>query len=206
MNYKQFLEQLQEAVERDTKRGASARVIIKDPDSEVEEAYIGADTKVEYHMKVGAGVVFRVDGDGRKQILLIQRSKDDHWPLYWEFPRGKCDKPVGEPLIKCVKREVREETGLDVIPVGIIDTIEYTADEGKRHSTCYNFLCKMKDPDQKIKLSKEHTDSKWIGEVGEAEMLLLPDQKKTIEKVLNQDRQIVSYTDNEFTKNNEVEE
>ncbi len=206
MEYNKFLEQLTEEVNRDTKRGASVRVIIKDPDKEVEEAFIGAETEVEYHMNVAAGVVMRIDEDERKQILLIQRAEDDHWPLYWEFPRGKCDKPVGEDLHACAKREIKEETGLEVIPLKLIDTTVYTADEGKRKSTCHNYLCKMKNPDQKIKLSKEHTDYKWIAEVGEAEMLVLPDQKKTIEKVLNKDRPIVTIPDNDFTKNNEVEE
>ncbi len=162
MEYKKFLEQLTEEANRDTKRGASVRVIIKDPDKEVEEAFIGAETEVEYHMNVAAGVVMRIDEDERKQILLIQRAEDDHWPLYWEFPRGKCDKPVGEDLHACAKREIKEETGLEVIPLKLIDTTVYTADEGKRKSTCHNYLCKMKNPDQKIKLSKEHTDYKWI--------------------------------------------
>ena len=37
-------------------------------------------------------------------------------------------------------------------------------------------------------------------------MLVLPDQKKTIEKVLNGERSLVSYPDNNFTKNNKIEE
>ena len=64
----------------------------------------------------------------------------------------------------------------------------------------------MKNPDQKIKLSKEHQDYKWIGEMGEVEMMVMPDQKKSIEKALNSDRSIVSYPDNKFTKNNQIEE
>jgi 8-oxo-dGTP pyrophosphatase MutT (NUDIX family) len=203
MRYEEFLNRLKEAIERDTKRGAAVRVTVKD---EVDESFIGADTKVEYELNVAAGVICKMNEDGRKQILLIQRAADDHWPLYWEFPRGKCDKPIGEPLEKCAIREIKEETNLDVTPIMEIDTLEYTADEGKRKSTCHNFLCRMKNPNQKVVLSSEHADFKWISEVGEAEMLVLPDQKKTIEKVLNQDRTIVSYPDNVFTKNNEVEE
>jgi len=64
----------------------------------------------------------------------------------------------------------------------------------------------MKDPEQKVKLSKEHQNYKFIQSVGEAEMLVLPDQKKSIEKAFNTDLQIVSYPENHFTKNNSVEE
>lgn len=170
------------------------------------ESLIGDEDKIEYVMNVAAGIVMKIDEDERKQILLIQRSSDDHWPLHWEFPRGKCDKPIGESLFKCAQREIKEETGLDVEALTLIDTFEYIADRGKRKSICHNFLCRMKNPDQKIKLSKEHQDYKWISEMGEAEMMVMPDQKKSIEKALNSDRSIVSYPDNTFTKNNRVEE
>jgi len=36
--------------------------------------------------------------------------------------------------------------------------------------------------------------------------MVMPEQKKTIEKVLNSDRSIVSYPENDFTKNNQIEE
>ncbi len=120
--------------------------------------------------------------------------------------RGVNDKPIGENLTKCCLREIKEETGLDVEVLTLIDTFEYLADEGKRKSICHNFLCRMKDPNQKIKMSKEHQDYHWISEVGEAEMMVMPEQKKTIEKALNSDRSIVSYPDNDFTKNNQIEE
>ena len=170
------------------------------------ESLIGDEDKVEYVMNVAAGIVMKIDEDNRKQILLIQRAADDHWPNHWEFPRGKCDKPIGESLIKCCQREIKEETNLDVEVLTLIDTFEYMADQGKRKSICHNFLCRMKDPNQKIKLSKEHQYYKWISELGEAELLVMPDQKKSIEKVLNTDRPIASQPDNDFTKNNQIEE
>jgi len=170
------------------------------------ESLIGDKDKVEYVMNVAAGIVMKIDEDNRKQILLIQRSSDDHWPNHWEFPRGKCDKPIGESLLKCAAREIKEETGLDVEVLTLIDIFEYLADQGKRKSICHNFLCKMKDENQKIKLSKEHQDYHWISEVGEAEMMVMPEQKKTIEKVLNSDRSMVSYPSNKFTQNNQIEE
>lgn len=156
-------------------------------------------------MKAAAGVIFKEEDD-RRFILLIQRAADDHWPLHYEFPRGKCDKPIGEDTIKCLKREVKEETGLDVSPVKYIDNFKYLADGGKRETTCYNFLCKIDNPDQKIKLSKEHDDYKWIGEVGEAGLLVMPEQRETIEKALNVDRSITMDPDNNFSTNDTIEE
>ena len=161
---------------------------------------------IKRKVNAAAGIIMKINEDGKKQILLIQRAAEDHWPHHWEFPRGKCDKGKSEDVIPCAKREIKEETGLDVSIVALIDTFEYLADRGKRLTTCYNYLCELNDQNQKVKLSDEHQDYKWISEIGEAEMLVLPDQKKTIEKVLNGDRPLVTYPDNNFTKNNKIEE
>lgn len=170
------------------------------------ESIMGDEDKVKVIMPVAAGLVVKEGENGERLLLLIQRAADDHWPNFWEAPRGKCDKPKGENLIHCLKREVKEETGLDVIPDEEIDTFEYLADKGTRKSICHNFLCRLEDPNQKVKLSKEHQNFKWIQSVGEAEMLVLPDQKKSINKAFNIELQIVSYPENHFTKNNSVEE
>lgn len=165
-----------------------------------------SDTKgVVKKVNAAAGVIVKEGDDGR-QILLIQRAADDHWPHHWEFPRGKCDHGKSEEIIPCTKREIKEETGLSVRVLELIDTFQYLADGGTRLTTCYNYLCTMDPPNQKIKLSKEHQDYKWISQVGQAEMLVLPDQKKTIEKVLSDTNPIVNYPDNNFTKNNRIEE
>jgi len=167
---------------------------------------ISDEKKITKFMNVAAAVITKKGENDENLILLIQRAADDHWPLHWEFPRGKCDKPVGEDLKHCLKREVKEECGLDIIPIKLIDTFDYIADHGTRKSTSYNFLCKMEDENQKIKLSKEHDNFRWIQSMGEVELLVFADQKKTISKVLNTDGQIVNYPDNKFTKNNKVEE
>ena len=169
------------------------------------ESIIGDEQNVKVRMNAAAAVIVKEEND-TKSVLLIQRAREDHWPNHYEFPRGKCDKGDKNDLISCVKREVKEETGLDIQVEGLIDKFEYLADNGTRLTTCYNYLCKMVNPNQPLKLSKEHQDFKWVSEVGEIELLLLPDQKKTIEKVLNNDRPIVSYPDNNFTKNNQIEE
>lgn len=170
------------------------------------EMTIGDAEKVESNMIVSAGVIYKLGENGEVMVLLIQRSKDDHWPLHFEFPRGKCDKPIGEPPDKCLYREIKEETGLDVEIVRFLDKFIYLAEGGKRRSICYNFLCKMKDPDQPIKLSHEHDSYKWITQMGEVDLMVLPDQKRTLELVLSKENPIVTTPQNNFTKNNNIEE
>jgi 8-oxo-dGTP pyrophosphatase MutT (NUDIX family) len=146
----------------------------------------------EYTMNVAAAIIVR-ERDNVKEVLLIKRSKDDHWPLFWEYPRGKCDHGEQESLLTCVKREVKEETGLDIDPIKLVGIYEYIADKGKRRSICHNFLCRLIDPTQKVKLSNEHRTFQWIRSFGQAELMLVPDQKKILAKVFNTGLSVSSY-------------
>lgn len=46
------------------------------------------------------------------QVLLTQRKPGRHLGLSWEFPGGKVE--VGESDVEALKRELREELGVDV--------------------------------------------------------------------------------------------
>lgn len=162
--------------------------------------------KKRVRMNAAAGLIVKEGNSGEKLLLLIQRAAKDHWPHHWEFPRGKCDQGPQEDLISCLKREVKEETGLDIIPKHKIDDFQYLADKGTRLTTCHNFYCELKDPDQPVKLSHEHDRYKWVQSMGEIEMMVFPDQKRTAEKVLNVNSKIVNYPENDFTVNNRIEE
>jgi len=152
------------------------------------------DKKVKKYVNVCGAIILKNNYEGTNSILLIRRSKTDTWSLTWEFPRGKAES--GENLEKCLKREVKEETGLDVDIIKFIDQYEYIADHGTRKSTQFNFLCKMSNPKQKVKLSFEHDQYRWVSSVGEVELLVPTEMKKTISKVLNTYDQIVNYKDN----------
>jgi mutator protein MutT len=158
------------------------------------ESLIGYDKDVIKEVNVSGAVILRTNDEGTNSVLLIKRSEDDHFPNHWEFPRGRCDKGDKHKLVQCLKREVKEETGLDIIPIKYIDKFEYIADKGTRKSTQYNYLCKMKDINQEVKLSKEHDEFKWVESFGEVEIIINWNElKKTISHVLNQDQQIVNY-------------
>lgn len=163
-------------------------------DTYLENLFNYDERNVEKYVDVSGGVIVKLI-DNIPHVLVIQRSEDDHWPLYWEIPRGKCDKNPNEKLKPCLKREVKEEVGLDVKPIRKIDSFSYIADEGKRKSTQYNFLCLLVDKNQDVILSKEHQDYKWIKSLGEIELLVLPELRDTISKVLSSKSKLVTYDD-----------
>jgi A/G-specific adenine glycosylase len=60
------------------------------------------------HVTVTAGVVRHPDG----RVLIAQRKPTAMLGGLWEFPGGKCLDD--EPLADCLRREVREELGIEI--------------------------------------------------------------------------------------------
>jgi ADP-ribose pyrophosphatase YjhB (NUDIX family) len=88
---------------------------------------------------VGVGAV--VVDDGR--VLLVRRGNE---PLkgHWTLPGGLVE--LGEPLLAGVVREVREETGLTVEPIELIELLDriYREDERVRyHYVIADYLCRV---------------------------------------------------------------
>lgn len=149
----------------------------------LRELNIGDEKDVEVEMNVACGIIYRIDDDTQeKSILLIQRDKDDHFPLMYESARGKCDHGKNEKIEKCLIREVKEETGLDIIIERFIDSFVYIADQGKRKSIQYNFICRIKDQSQSIKLSKEHQEYQWVNNLAQVQLMVMPEMYKIIQK------------------------
>jgi 8-oxo-dGTP diphosphatase len=91
----------------------------------------------------GVGAVI-VRGGAEPAVLLIRRGQE---PLKgeWSLPGGAVE--LGETLEEAVRREVLEETGLTVEPVGIVqafDRISRDAEGRVRyHYVLVDFLCRV---------------------------------------------------------------
>ena len=56
--------------------------------------------------------VIRREGERGHEFFVTRRQAGVHLGGYWEFPGGKCEP--GEPLDRCLRREIREELDVDV--------------------------------------------------------------------------------------------
>lgn len=88
---------------------------------------------------VGVGAVVVKDG----RVLLVRRGSE---PLkgHWTLPGGLLE--VGEALTAGVVREVREETGLDVEPIELVELLDRIHREGQRvryHYVIADYLCRV---------------------------------------------------------------
>jgi len=83
------------------------------------------------------GVVYRL-GERGLEIIIVGRTSEGIWGL----PKGTPEP--GEDLLAAATREVREETGLEVVPEEKIGSIRYwfvRKEEGVRyHKTVHHFL------------------------------------------------------------------
>lgn len=88
-------------------------------------------------MAIGAVVV------DRGRVLLVRRGRE---PLkgHWSLPGGALE--LGESLADGLVREVREETGLTVEPVELVELIDRIHREGERvryHYVIADYLCRV---------------------------------------------------------------
>jgi 8-oxo-dGTP diphosphatase len=101
------------------------------------------ETKLErefpYAPFVAVGAVIVEDG----RVLLVRRGSE---PLrgHWTLPGGVLE--VGETLAAGVAREVKEETGLEVETVELVEILDRIYREGERvryHYVIADYLCRV---------------------------------------------------------------
>lgn len=62
-----------------------------------------------------------IQRDGR--VLVSQRPPEKHYPLQWEFPGGKVE--AGESPEAALRREIREELGVDIRVGDLIERVHH---------------------------------------------------------------------------------
>jgi 8-oxo-dGTP diphosphatase len=111
------------------------------------------------HQKISAsGLV--VDQSGK--VLMVKRADNDTFlPGVYELPGGGTD--FNEDPTEGLKREIREETGLEVNVDHPLTAFSFMMEhEGvEKHTVEIIYLCQFLG-DQQVKLSFEHSDYRWI--------------------------------------------
>lgn len=90
-------------------------------------------------------------------LLLKRRPNDVQMPSIWEVPGGRLD--IGENPVEGLKREILEETGLDVGIICPFNVNHFQRKDGQT-ITMLVFLCKADG--REVILSEEHTEFEWV--------------------------------------------
>ena len=110
------------------------------------------NNKINFRIAVKAFIV------NKNKLLVCKRAKEDiQKPNIWEIPGGRLN-PGEDPFIGII-REIREETGLYIKPILPMSINHFERDDGQIITMIVSF-CKPIGGRQKI--SKEHSDIKWV--------------------------------------------
>lgn len=99
------------------------------------------------HVRIRVGVIV-VSGSS---ILLVEHQKED-WS-YWLIPGGGLD--FGETVHECAKREMKEETNLDIELDKFLFMSESIAPDGSRHILNLFFMGKIRSDSARLRVGDD---------------------------------------------------
>lgn len=109
---------------------------------------------------------------GNTEILLIKHVNSGHW----SFPKGHVEGKETE--VETALREIKEETGLDVlIDSSFRETVSYYPKKDTQKSVVY-FIAKAKNFDF-VPQEEEISQIRWV-DIGHASSVLTYENDKTI--------------------------
>ncbi|NIS53641.1 MAG: NUDIX domain-containing protein [Phycisphaerae bacterium] len=110
------------------------------------------------------------------KILLIKSYK---WKNKYVLPGGHIE--FGESMKEALKREILEETGLEIFDIKFISFFEYIFGEEyykKSHFIFFNYHCKTTNSE--VSLNSEASEFEWVGPDKALELPLEFYTRKTI--------------------------
>lgn len=127
----------------------------------MKESSIPTDKEIWFRAKkdgvsklaVGAGI--KRDG----KVLVVKRASIDFLPQIWELPGGGLEE--GESLEETLRREIREEVGLEIIKIfGLFKGFDYQSEDGFK-TRQVNFAVSVYKG-RVVLNNSEHVEFAWI--------------------------------------------
>lgn len=118
----------------------------------------------------------------RGKILLVKRATSPSKGK-WALPGGKVE--YGERMAEAVRREVREEVGLDIEPICVFRIVEIVCPERGYHFVLAVFLARLKGVNT-LRINKEEVEKAvWLHPSQALRLDLTVSTRKLIERILS---------------------
>ena len=110
------------------------------------------------YVGVGVGAVI-VDGEGR--LFLAQRGPEaKNERGLWEFPGGSVE--LGETLAEALRREMREEYGIEIAVGELLDVVDHILPGEGQHWVSPTFICTITCGEPVIRETTKCTAIGWF--------------------------------------------
>ena len=129
--------------------------------------------------------VYTIVLNDKGELLLLKRSKDsNNNPGKWDLPGGKME--LDETLKEALMREVREETGISIVPGEVAGYATYELPERK----VIAIIVDGGYVNPSVNLSHEHTEYSWVPLDDVLEMpMLAPYLKDFFRRFVNENKE-----------------
>jgi ADP-ribose pyrophosphatase len=107
---------------------------------------------------IGVGVGAFIVNDRNEFLMLLRAKGSKVEPGTWMIPGGKVD--FNEKMEDAVKREIKEEIGVDLEVVEPVRTNDHMLTE--QHWVTTTFLCRIKSGEPRILEPHKHDGIKWF--------------------------------------------
>lgn len=118
---------------------------------------------------IGVGVGAAIFNNEGKLFLTLRGKKAKNERGKWEIPGGGVE--FGETLEGAIKREIKEEHGIDIEVIELLDVCSHIIPDEHQHWVSPTYICKISQGDPKI-IEQEKCDA--IGWFTRQEALMLP--------------------------------
>ena len=133
-------------------------------------------TKQSYPEPAARALIFNLES----RMLLVRSHK---WRNSYVLPGGHVE--LGETIVAALRREIKEETGLDIYDIQFIGLHEFIFDDvfwEKRHFILFDYACKTDST--YVKLDSESEEYVWVSRQDIASLSIEPYTQRTIQEYL----------------------
>ena len=112
------------------------------------------------------------------EFLLLKRAANEKYPGVWQMVTGSIES---ETAYQTALREIKEESGLTPKKLWVVPNINSFYSPEKDVIIMIPVFAVLIDRNQKVIISEEHSEYKWVNKEEAKELLAWPGQRKSVE-------------------------